>query len=167
MAFPAGYGSEVSYGASRGLEEGLHLCLLTITATSTTMAGDQNNGHTKDTCWQFGSSAFTQEKALLRSNAPKAFWTVKQTLTGRLLLPVHIHRSFIIQALSVLSVMPRLDAQKLREGCFAWGWDLRDHLVQFPHCVDKEALLLICCQITFSSDHLILVFISLSLSTQS
>lgn len=91
----------------------------------------------------------------------------KQTLTGRLLLPIHIHRSFIIQALSVLSVMPRFDAQKFREEHFALGWDLRVHLVQFRHCIDKETLHHIYYKITFSFDNLILVFISLSLSARS
>lgn len=50
----------------------------------------------------------------------------KQTLRREFMqpIPIHIYRSFIIWALSVLSVMPRIDAQKLR-GNFGIGKNLK------------------------------------------
>lgn len=66
-----------------------------------------------------------------------------------------------------LNVMPRFDAKKFTQQYFAVGRDLRYNLVQAPHFIDKETLLPVYRQITFSFDNLILVSIGLSLSTQS
>lgn len=174
ISFSAGYGSKVSYGTHSpdgvrsGLEEGVQMCLLTTLATNTTTAGDKKKVCTRKIFVGNWLALHLLRRRHSTSNAPKAFWNVKQTLRGRLLLPIHrVHRSIIIHALSVLSVLPRFDAQKFRKEYFALGRDLRDHLIQSPHFIDKETLHLTYCQITFPFDNLTLVFISLSLTTQS
>lgn len=145
------------------------MCVLTTLATNTTTAGNKKKKvGTRKIFVGNWLALYLLRRRHSTSNAPKAIWNVKQTLRGRLLLPIHrVHRSIIIQALSVLSILPRFDAQKFRKEYFALGRDLRDHLIQSPHFIDKETLLLTYCQITFSFDNLTLVFISLSLTIQS
>lgn len=134
ISFLAGCGSKASYGTHSpdgvrsALEKGVQMCLFTTLATNTTTAGGEKSGQEISVGNWLALHLLRRRHST--SNAPKAFWNVKQTLRGRLLLPIHrVHRSIIIQALSVLSVLPRLDAQKFRKEYFALGRDLRDHLI--------------------------------------
>lgn len=73
----------------------------------------------------------------------------KNTLRGGLLLLIHIYTSFIIQALSVLNVMPRFMRRNSNSSTEEQEGILRDHLVQYPSFIDKGILFPVYYQVTF------------------
>lgn len=119
----------------RGLEEGVHLVLL-LRQQERPRQGVEEVAMRKRSVGNLLALYLQRRRHSLGQTLPRhsELWN-RYTLREGLLLPVHIYRSFIIQALSALSVRPRSDAQRSREYYLEQKGTLGDYIIQFPNFI--------------------------------
>lgn len=149
-------------GVGRGLMAGCHL-YLSIMATRTALPGVEEAAMRKRSIGNLLALYFLRRRYPLGQTLPRhsELWN-NHILREGLPLLVHMYRSFIIQVLSILSVRPRLDVQKVRECNSEKGRDLYEgYLIQCLPLNDKVILLLAYCQIPSQNNFSIYLFITI------